>query len=196
MGGQVDSKLSLKYEKWYEGEKLSYISFFSSLESLQDPEIVPCIKKALEYWDEFKIPNFQKMRLNLEIQLIMCDLSSINNVEKNSKAKLDSLIKELESIKSNELIEQKTLILYYIYMDYSERANDLLKYFGKTKFLFTNFIEVTEKYINLGVKFYENVEFMWGTFQKLINLLIGTDNLQKANELAEKELIFTKEFGK
>ena len=101
------------------------------------------------------------MRLNLEIQLIMCGLSSINNVEKiNSKANLESLIKELESIENNELIEQKTLILYYIYMDYSERANDLLKYLGKTKFLFTNFIEVTEKYLNLGVKFYENVEFM------------------------------------
>ena len=71
----------------------------------------------------------------------------------------------------------------------------MLKYLGKTKFLFTSFIEVTEKYLNLGVKFYENVEFMWGTFHKLINLLIGTHNLQKANEVAEKQLIFTKEVG-
>ena len=38
------------------------------------------------------------MRVNLEIQLIMCGLSSINNVEKiNSKAKLESLIKDLEN---------------------------------------------------------------------------------------------------
>ena len=59
MGVQVDSKLPLKYEKGYEGEKLSYISFFSSLESLQDPETVPCIKKALEYCDEYNIPKFK-----------------------------------------------------------------------------------------------------------------------------------------
>lgn len=49
MGVQVDPMLPLKYEKGYEGEKLSYISFFASLESVQDPQIIPCIKKALEY---------------------------------------------------------------------------------------------------------------------------------------------------
>lgn len=133
MGVQVDSKLPLKYEKGYEGEKLSYISFFSSLESLQDPEIVPCIKKALEYCDEYKIQKFQKMRLNLEIQLIMSGLYSLSNVDQiNSKANLESLIRELDQITTdNELIEQKILVLYFTYMVYLERTNDLLKFIGK-----------------------------------------------------------------
>ena len=134
----MDSKLPLKYEKGYEGEKLSYISFFSSLEALQDPEIVPCIKKALEYCDEYKIQRFQKMRLNLEIQLIMSGLYSVSNVDQiNSKANLESLIWELDQIKDNELIEQKILVLYFTYMVYLERTNDLLKFIGKHYHQFT-----------------------------------------------------------
>ena len=129
MGVQVDPKLPLKYEKGYDGEQLSYISFFSSLESLQDPEILPWIEKALSYCEELKFPRFQKMRLNLEIQSIMIGLNSINNVAQiNAKAKLESLIKDLKEIKDNELIEQKLLVLYYTLMIYWDRTNDILNF--------------------------------------------------------------------
>ena len=50
-------------------------------------------------------------------------------------------------------------------------------------------------YLELGVKFYENIDFLWQTFQKVINVLIAMQNFQKANELAERYLIFTDGLG-
>lgn len=41
MGATVDFKIPLKYDSALENEKLSYISFFSSLETLQDESIIP-----------------------------------------------------------------------------------------------------------------------------------------------------------
>ena len=77
--------------------------------------------------------SLNKMRLNLEIQLIMSGLFSVSNVDQiNSKANLESLIRELDQITTdNELIEQKILVLYFTYMVYLERTNDLLKFIGK-----------------------------------------------------------------
>jgi len=52
MGVQVDQDLPHKYAKAFENDKLSYISFFSSLENSSNVSILPCVEKALEYCDE------------------------------------------------------------------------------------------------------------------------------------------------
>lgn len=80
MGLQVDFKLPLRYEAAFEEDKLSYISFFASLESVQDPIIQPCIEKAMKYCEELNFPKRHKLYFNLQIQKIFFGLSSPDQI--------------------------------------------------------------------------------------------------------------------
>ena len=131
MGIQVDPKLPLKYEKGYEGDKLSYISFFSSLEPFQDPDIKPWLIKALSYCEEYNIPKFHRMRFNIETLIIEIELYSQNLTDQaNARSKIDNLIKEVKESSNKESMEANLLALYYTYLVYLEAANDLLKFNG------------------------------------------------------------------
>ena len=131
MGIQVDPKLPLRYEKAYEGDKLSYISFFSSLEPFQDPDIKPCLVKALQYWDEYKFPRFHRARMNIEILTIEIELFSANLTDQaNAQAKIDNLIKEIKESGDNNIIEVNLIAIYYTYLVFLESSNNTFKFLG------------------------------------------------------------------
>lgn len=131
MGVQVDFTLPLRYDKALENDKLTYIGFFASLESLQDPIIQPCIDKALKYCDELEIPKNQKLRLNLNCQRIFLELSTQDPIQlRKGLESLSKLINELEG-STSELIQQKLIILYCTQMAMAEAMNDAPAYMSK-----------------------------------------------------------------
>ena len=111
MGATIDYKLILKYDKLLEDEKLSYISFYSSLETVQDVSILPYLDKALKFCDELQIPQFQKFRVNLNVCTIMTQLYSGDPDTINlALGKLKKLVTEYSKI-DNEFIQQKLMVL-------------------------------------------------------------------------------------
>ena len=61
----VDLKPVLKYAAALEKDKLSYISFVSSLTIIQNPEFLPCCEKALSFWDDLNYSRENHVRLEL-----------------------------------------------------------------------------------------------------------------------------------
>mmetsp|Transcript_30864 Transcript_30864/g.27299 ORF Transcript_30864/g.27299 Transcript_30864/m.27299 type:complete len:225 (+) Transcript_30864:182-856(+) len=147
MGVQPDYKLPLKYGSALENDKLSYVVFFSSLESLQDPMIKPQIEKALEYCDELKIEKLHRLRINLELTIISLGFQDPTGMGIHLvKESIYSLIDKFSNSDS-QLIEQKLLILYTFSLALPECTADPLLY-----------AKVAQKYLKLAVKYYENID--------------------------------------
>ncbi|CAI2381086.1 unnamed protein product [Moneuplotes crassus] len=66
MGVQIDYQIAKNYADLIKDDKLSYICFVSSLESISDPTMKPYIETALEYCDEFEIDKLHEFRINLD----------------------------------------------------------------------------------------------------------------------------------
>jgi hypothetical protein len=131
MGVQVDFTLPIKFDKALENDKLTYIGFFASLESLQDPIVKPCINKALKYCEELAIPKTQKLHLNLVCQSVFLELCTQDPVQLSKGLEsLNKLIKDLEG-SSNELHQQKLIVLYCTQMALAESMNDVAGYARK-----------------------------------------------------------------
>lgn len=72
------------------------------------------------------------MRLTLEIQLMMMDLFSNDQVTRSLAVnKLEAMINEMKEMNGNDLIKQKLLNLYLTYMNILSSTNDVIKYIGK-----------------------------------------------------------------
>ena len=57
-------------------------------------------------------------------------------------------------------------------------------------------IEIAEEYLELAVKHNESPDFTCAIFQKSIYSLFGLQNFEKANYLAERQLLFLEPYGK
>jgi len=203
MGMQVDLKLPLKYHEALKEDKFTYISFFGSLETLQDPSIKPCIELALDYCKQMNIERLQKFRLNLEIQVIMLNIYSESMVDRaKGNENLKQLVRELQK-HDNDVIEQKLVSLYYVILMLAEQSNNIDEYIGKfsqSTFLYHNnvlilYSEYAELYIKLGTKFYENVDFLSQTFQRVIVNNMINRNFEKAEKLAKDFVVFAEKTG-
>lgn len=125
---QVDYKLPLKYDKVFEGQKLSYVSFFASLESVQDVVVRPCIQKALKYCEELGIKKTQKLRLNLECQNALLELYTDSSAEASvALENIEVLCEELKGSES-QLIQQKLVVLYCTLMSVYENQQKIDKF--------------------------------------------------------------------
>ena len=199
MGVQVDPKLPLRYEKAFQDDKLSYISFFSSLCTYQDPDIKPCLIKALLYWNECKIPRFHRMRINIEIWIIEIELFSTNPADQSSaQIKIESLTKELKAKHNNPEIESNLISIYFTYLAFLESSNNIFKFWGNIlSFIHTNYfyLEIADLYLELAVKHNDNPDTTCEVFQKTISTLFNLQNFQKADIIAENQLAFVKRFN-
>jgi hypothetical protein len=184
MGVQVDFKLPLKYESALEDQKLSYIAFFASLESVQDPIIKPCIDKALSYCEELNFPKYHKLRLNLYTQSLLIDMYSPDiSQSRVAMEKIGQLVNELKQ-RNDELTEQRLVILYCTLMTTYEYLNDMPK-----------FLEAADGYLKYGPKYYESADFLCQTFQKVIYTYFTMGNMAKVTQHTESLLAVGRNAG-
>lgn len=80
------------------------------------------------------------------------------NVGNRALAQMVGLINEL-STQNSEFIEQKYMVLLQMYSSILEQGNDLYTY-----------AEITEKYINIGMKYFESITYLAETAQKVCNV--------------------------
>jgi len=109
IGVVLDTKIIMKIEEAIKNDKMTYIKFFSGLESFADPSIEGSIKTAIEYSKELGFHEYHTYRVSLETQHVLLILNKPDVANRNLGIER---LKELEEIYTKkkddyEFIEEK-----------------------------------------------------------------------------------------
>ncbi|CAI2387857.1 unnamed protein product [Moneuplotes crassus] len=181
MGAKIDYQIAKNYADLIKDDKLSYISFVSSLESIRDPTMKPYIETALEYCEEFGVDKLHKFRANLDLTNIMVMMSA-PDMQGMMKAmtELDSLA-ELYEQNLNMFLETKLQSIY------------------STQLMMANSTGNVQKYIEVGLKFLPKQtvvnEFVTNTYETIIGQIAVQGDIAKADKLCNDFLAYARKDG-
>ena len=189
----VDSYLPQRCAEAIQSDYLGFAYFISMFDCPNNQDLYPYLQKALSKWDIYHLQKVQRMRLNIEVNLIKYELDSLNDLDqKNAVIKISNLIKEVNDSKSKAMADKNMIVLYLLYLKYLESTENNNKYVGNysNKNRFNSLIEIAESYLELAMKHERNVCQVWDIFHSTINRLFHQKNFKKASDLADKELDF------
>ncbi|CAI2387837.1 unnamed protein product [Moneuplotes crassus] len=181
MGAKIDYQIAKNYADLIKDDKLSYISFVSSLESIRDPTMKPYIETALEYCEEFGVDKLHKFRANLDLAniMVMMVVPDMQGIMK-AMTELDSLA-ELYEQNLNIFLETKLQSIY------------------STQLMMANSTGNVQKYIQVGLKFLPKQsvvnEFATDTYETIISQIAVQGDIAKADKLCNDFLAYARKNG-
>ncbi|CAI2359199.1 unnamed protein product [Moneuplotes crassus] len=181
MGVQIDYQIAKNYADLIKDDKLSYICFVSSLESISDPTMKPYIETALEYCDELEIDKLHEFRINLDYTNIMTMMAA-PEMQGMGRAmeELDSLA-ELYEQNLNIVTKEKLVSIYL--------AQIMI---AKVTGLPQKYVQVALKFLPTQTSVDEIVDEIYDT--TITNLSIEGD-IAKAGKLSTAFLAYAKKDG-
>lgn len=185
LGIYLDPNIPSKYEKFLAGDRETYVKFISSLESCLDISLKAAVNKSLEYLDEMDVHKLHPMKLTLELQLIMVNFMSQDQVSFSvGNQKLREYIEYLNQYRDKyDFIGQRLLWGYQALIPITLNMNDINAY-----------LKYAPDFIKLGIEHCENKDSIIDAFTTLINVYMSQQDLKNAMKTAIDYYKYTKTF--